>query len=167
MICSTLFCIAGLALIVWPEISITTVCCMIGILTLLFGLIKIFGYFAKDMYCLAFQFDLALGIFTVILGLVMLIHPAGVITFLHFVIGVLILIDGAFKLQTAMDSRRFGLKKWWLIMLTAILSEILGFLLIINPFESAAAIMRFIGIAFLADGLQNLWVGFYTVRTMK
>jgi uncharacterized membrane protein HdeD (DUF308 family) len=167
MICSALFSMTGLILIFHPKISVTTVCLVIGALTLLFGFIKILGYFSKDMYCLAFQFDLSLGIFAVILGLVMLIYPADVIAFLHFVTGVLILIDGAFKLQTALDSRRFGLNKWWFILSTAILSGLIGLLLILNPFESAVSIMRLIGLAFLVDGLQNLWVGFYTIKTTK
>ena len=30
------------------------------------------GYFSKDLYCLAFQYDLACGIFLIILGVVAL-----------------------------------------------------------------------------------------------
>ncbi|MFQ9732082.1 MAG: hypothetical protein ACLT8X_11075 [Mediterraneibacter faecis] len=37
-----------------------------------YGIIKMIGYFSKDLYCLAFQYDLACGIFLIILGVVAL-----------------------------------------------------------------------------------------------
>ena len=41
-----------------------------------------------------------------------------------------ILTDGLFKIQIAVDARRFGLRRWWLILTEAILAAILGLVLI-------------------------------------
>ena len=44
--------------------------CLISIIAMLivYGLIKILGYFSRDIYCLAFQFDLAFGVLLAAVG---------------------------------------------------------------------------------------------------
>ena len=46
-------------------------CMMIG-----FGAVKLMGYFSRDLYRLAFQFDLAYGILLIVLGLIVLVRRA-------------------------------------------------------------------------------------------
>ena len=36
-----------------------------------------------------------------------------------------------------------------------------------NPFEGASALMILLGISLIADGIQNLWITAYTVKSMK
>ena len=54
--------IVGLVLLAIPGIALNAVCIIFGIYLIIYGVVKIIGYFAKDVYQLAFQFDLALGI---------------------------------------------------------------------------------------------------------
>lgn len=68
LIISVLLCLLGIALIAVPDFSAALLCKLMGVLMLLFGLIKITGYCAKDLYRLAFQFDLAFGILLMALG---------------------------------------------------------------------------------------------------
>ena len=63
------------------------------------------------------------------------------------------LADGASKLQTAIQSRRLGYKRWWLIVALAILTGILGFVLMFDPGE---LLMTFLGISLLSDGILNI-----------
>ena len=167
ILCSAVFCIMGGLLILWPRISITVLCYLIGALFIVSGIIKIVGYCSEDLYKLAFQFDLALGVFAVAIGVIMLLFPKGILSLFHMVIGVIVLTDAVFKLQTAADAKKFGLSKWWIILLNAILSGLLGLLLIVRPFDSATVIMVFIGITLLIDGIQNMWVAAYTVKIVN
>lgn len=167
IICSVLFCVLGLCLIVFPTISALTLCYFIGGLSVAYGVTKIFGYFSHDLYNLAFQFDLALGIFVTILGMIFLVHPEGLIAIFPILIGIFVMIDGVFKLQTSFDAKRFGLKEWWLILLGAILSIVLSALLVFDPFAGSDVLMIMIGISLLADGLQNLFNAIYTVKILK
>jgi len=57
---SALLCILGIMLIVIPSFSINLLGNICGILMLLFGAVKLTGYFSKDLYRLAFQYDLPL-----------------------------------------------------------------------------------------------------------
>ena len=61
IIMSVLFMVLGACLIIWPDCSMAVFCTAVGIMLIVYGLIKILGYFSRDIYCLAFQFDLAFG----------------------------------------------------------------------------------------------------------
>ena len=164
MILSGIFMLVGLCLTIWPEISIVTFCCVLGGLCVIYGIIRLVGYFSKDQYRLAFQFDLALGIFVLVFGIILLFHPRPIIALLPVVIGLYIAIDSVFKLQTALDAKRFGMPRWWLMLILAIVAGGFGILLVFNPFEGAALFMRLIGITLIIDGIQNLWAALALVK---
>lgn len=166
IICSVLLCVIGVTLICWPTLSTQVLCTILGIVSLVYGVEKILGYFSRDMYHLAFQFDLALGIFVVLIGLVLLLHPGQVMSLVAFIIGLFMLVEGVFKIQTSVDAQRFGLGRWWLILLGALASIALGMLLLFDPFEGGTALMVFIGISLVIDGLQNLFNAFYTIKVL-
>ena len=115
IVVSVLFCIAGILFIALPEISTKIVGIEIGIAAIVFGIVKLIGYFSKDLYRLAFQFDLALGIFTVLIGIVFLLHPQWLISAIPFFVGIFVLVNGLFTFQTSLDSKRFGMKYWWVM----------------------------------------------------
>ena len=102
---SIAFVCMGLCLLIWPGISAVTICYVLGTASVLYGVIKLFGYFSEDLYQLAFQFDLAAGIFMLVIGILLLFHPDNVLTLLPTVIGLSILIDSVLKLQTAFDAK--------------------------------------------------------------
>ena len=164
---SILFCAGGLLLFLYPYTAVTVLCYMGGGLLILGGLVKLAGYFSRDLYRLAFQFDLAYGLLLVALGLVMILRPQGVIAVLHFLIGVVILSDGLIKVQTALDARRFGIRTWWLIAAAAAVTGVFGLLLIVNPFRGAAALTAVMGIGLLAEGILNLCVAACAVKTIQ
>lgn len=163
---SLLLCVAGVLLMLLPDASAAVICYVAGGLLILCGAIKLVGYFSKDLYRLAFQFDLAFGLFSLALGLVMVIMPRSVLSLMHFAIGVLVLMDGLCKVQTALDARRFGIAQWGLIAAAAVLSSALGLLLMVNPFSGMRVLMILIGAALLLEGLLNLSVAAYALKVL-
>lgn len=159
--------IAGILFIAFPSTSAVAICYAVGILITLFGAIKLISYFSNDMFRLAFQFDLALGIFSVVAGVLIILHPGNIAVVMPVIIGVFVLVDGALKIQTSHDARLFGLVYWWGILVFGILSCICGLLLILNPFEGASALMILLGISLIADGIQNIWITAYTAKFIK
>ena len=162
---SALMCVAGLLFMLVPVASLKVVCIALGILMLVFAANKLTGYFSNDQYGLAFQFDLALGIFVAAIGLMLLVHPDRAISAVSVLLGLFVLIDGGSKVQTALDARRFGLRAWWLILAWAILSAIAAMLLIFYPNDSARVLMILAGVTLLIDGSLNLFGSLYMVRT--
>lgn len=167
MTVSVMMLVIGMIFIVKPETSITAAYRILGITALLSGAIKLTGYFSKDLYRLAFQHDLAFGILLCTIGVIALAKPAKVISAAHLAAGIVIIADGLFKIQTAFDSKRFGLKTWWIIALLADLAFAAGVLLIVNPIKAAAGMTVILGISLLLDGLLNFCVAFVAVKAEK
>lgn len=165
IIASILICVIGILLIVYPDISMVFFSCFMGILFMVYGVFKMIGYFSKDLYRLAFQFDLACGILFFTIGFSMLLHPEGLMSFLNIIIGIIVFADGLFKLQIALDARRFGLSKWWLIIIIALIACCFGLIEIIRPME--AILMICTGLTLLLDGILNLFIAVYTVKVQK
>jgi len=59
----------GILFIILPDISMRTIGKMLGAVMVLFGCIKLTGYFSKDLFRLAFQYDLQFGILVWLWGL--------------------------------------------------------------------------------------------------
>ena len=163
---SVIMVILGAVLMLNPGLSMLTLCYLIGGLMVIFGITRLVGYFSKDLFRLAFQFDLALGIFCMLAGIVILVHPNNIMKLLPVIIGLFVTIDGVFKMQTAIDSKRFGLKRWYAILALAAVTCVFGLLLIIDPFAGGKALMILFGATMMIDGIQNLCVVLYTVKTV-
>ena len=63
---------AGAALLVWPDASASLICGAMGVVAILAGAVRLAGYFSNDLYRLAFQFDLAVGVLSILLGGILL-----------------------------------------------------------------------------------------------
>ena len=99
LIISAAFCIIGLIFIIHPAFSAAVIGTLCGIFLIVFGAVKIVGYFSRDAFRLAFQFDLALGILLLALGVIIIIRPDGMMNLLCIALGISVLIDGLFKLN--------------------------------------------------------------------
>lgn len=167
IIMSAVFCIVGILFIARPELSVKIIGRGLGIAMILFGCIKLVGYFSRDLFRLAFQYDLEFGILLIALGVIVLIRSPNVMNFIFIALGIAILADGLFKVQIAMDSKRFGIAAWWLILLLAVLTGFVGLLLVFRPVESAHVLTILLGVSLLAEGILNLCVVVSTVKIVK
>lgn len=164
---SAVFMAGGLYLLLRPDVAATTICMTLGVLSILYGGVRLAGYFSNDLYRLAFQFDLAVGLLCILIGLILLLHPDRVLVYLPIVTGVFILVDSVLRLQTAADARRFGMSKWWVILISSLGGAVLGMFLLLRPFESGLTLVRLLGLTLLLDGGENLFIGLYTIKVPR
>lgn len=167
IVVSAALCVLGILLIAVPDFSASLFGAICGVLLIVFGIVRLIGYFSRDLYRLAFQYDLPLGILLVIMGIVMLAHPGSLVTFICVALGIFILSDGLFKIQIAWDSRRFGITKWWLILAFAIVTGICGLLLLLRPGEGGRVLMIILGITLLSEGILNFSTVLSAVKIIK
>lgn len=167
IVISVLFCILGVMLIVIPSFSAKLLGVICGILMLLFGVVKITGYFSKDLYRLAFQYDLPLGILLIVIGVLTLTRPEGLMTVLCVTMGLYILADGLFKVQIALDAKRFGIRKWWLILASAFFAGVCGILLMLRPGDGGRLLTVIFGITLLFEGVLNFSTVITAVKIIK
>ncbi len=159
---SLLLILSGVFLIAWPEVGKTIARYLIGGNFIILGGARVLGYFANDLYRLAFQYDLALGGFGVIFGILLIISPDNVQTALPYIIGVYVLIDSLLKFQTALDARAFGMKHWWGLMTSSLLLSLSAVALLILNTQLSTHLL--IPIALILDGGESIWNTLGTVR---
>lgn len=157
----------GILFIIYPEMSLNVLCIISGVVTVIYGLTKIIAYYSDDVYCLAFQFDLALGVFTLIFGILLLIHPKLIVSMFPVFMGIFILISGLFTFQTARESKFFGIKYWVILLVVSILCVAMGLLLVFNPFKSAVVMTAVVGGSMILGGIERLTVSILTVKRRK
>ena len=150
-------------------IAISLIFCAMGLFLVCIadGIIKMIGYFSKDFYCLAFQFDFAFGLLMAAVGIVILVRRESIMHLIFAVLGLMVLMDALVRIQMSIDARRFGLSLWWRILLAAILVGIFGMILLIDPYGGAKMTMVLTGISFLLEGALNLGVAIYTVKVIE
>ena len=112
IVMSAVLFLLGMLFAVRPDISIKIIGKVLGAALILFGCAKLIGYFSKDLFRLAFQYDLQFGILVFILGFILLLKPSDVINLIFMAMGIALLADSLFKIQIAFESRRFGIAKW-------------------------------------------------------
>ena len=164
---SVLFIFFGILFIVFPDTSISVMVKLSAVIMMLLGIIKLVGYFSKDLYRMAFQFDLEFGILLFVLGIVALIKPNGAVNVLCIALGIAVLTDGLFKMRISFESKKFGISEWWLTFAASILAILIGLVLVFKPSNSANVIMAVLGISLVVDGLLNLCVAFTSVKIIK
>ncbi len=167
IIMSAVFCAVGLLFILLPELSTVIIGRALGTAMLIFGGIKLAGYFSKDLFRLAFQYDLEFGILLIALGLIVLVRSTDVMNFIFIALGISIFADGLFKVRIALEAKAFGITEWLLILILAILTGFAGLLLVFRPAESAKILTRLLGISLLAEGILNLCVTLSTVKIVR
>lgn len=167
IIVSALFCLLGLLLLIYPGVSVSLVGIAAAIMLIVFGATKLTGFFSRDLYRLAFQYDLASGILLVALGVLLMMSPDRAMSFLCLILGIAVAVDGWFKVQMALDARRFGLKSWWLILATGVLTGLIGLVVAFRPTASAEVLMMLLGISLLAEGLMTLCVTLCAVKIVR
>ena len=164
IIMSVLFMILGICLIIWPDCSMAVFCTAVGIMFIVYGAIKIIGYFSRDFYCLAFQFDLGFGILMIAVGILILVRREAILRLIFVIFGLVILTDALLRIQMSVEAKKFGLKLWWAVLLIAVATGIFGMLLLVDPAGGAKLTVIFTGVAFLLEGILKLCVVVYTVK---
>lgn len=164
IVMSLAFCAAGIACIADPSLSAAVIGRMLGAAMILFGAVKLVGYCSRDLYRLAFQYDLGFGLLLIALGALVLLRPAGVLDFLFTALGVAVLTDGLYKVQIAVDAKRFGISTWWLTLVLAVAAGLIGLVLVFRPWDSVRLLTMLLGAALLAEGVLNLCVAVSAVK---
>ena len=159
---SLLFGLAGIFLLAWPEIATTISRYLIGGCFIVLGIARILGYFSNDLYRLAFQYDLGLGGFCAVFGILSIISPDNIQIVLPYTIGAYVLIDSLLKLQTAFDAKAFGMKHWFGFLISA--SVLTAFSIVVILMEPKMQVHIFVPILLILHSAEEIWNTLGTVR---
>ena len=167
LVSSLLLGIFGTVLLIWPNTSMNVICTLLGVLMVVFGVSKIVGYFFNVSYHIGFQFDLALGLFALLFGILFLTHPGAVLSITWVLVGIYEIVESVFKIQTAMDARHYQLSGWGLLLFSAIVYLLFGIFLTFNPAKGGSLFVQVMGISLIFAGIENIIFTFYASKRLK
>lgn len=162
---SVILCVLGVVRIAMPQFSAERFNWICGVVLIAFGCVRLIGFYSKDLYRLAFQYDFEFGILIMVLGLLILIRPERFIGLTCVSTGTLVLVDALFKVRIIRDARRFGIEQWRLLRIiavaTAVLSGALAFYL-----DGERDHILF-GVTLIAEGVLGLSTALVLVKIIQ
>ena len=167
LVLSALLLLAGVGLTFFSDTFYPILTVLLGVLFLAFGIVKLVGFFSKDPYQLVFETDLVFGILYLVFGLLLLIRPAHTMAFFGIMLGLILLADGLTRVRIALDARPFGIRAWWLILVSALATAILGVVLLFHPGEGTKVLTQLLGISLMVDGVMNIGTILTAVRILR
>jgi len=103
---------------------------------------------------------LAMGIITLIVGVLMFMNPEITMLTLPFYVGFVILFRSMNAIGVALDLKSYGILDWGNIMAVGIVGIFLAFVLLWNPLFAGLSIVIWTGIALVIAGILNIMISF-------
>ncbi len=154
--------IVGIILTIWPDATLDVAVNLVGSVVCLFGIVNIIMWFNnKGSYS-----SLFLGILALIIGIFIIVRSDVVISIMPILLGIAILADGITNLKTLYDVKSDS-KSWKALFISAIITTVLGLILIFRPIFIANMITRIGGIIMILCGLEGLFISHKTYKIVK
>lgn len=146
----------GVLLTLFPEVSGVIFTRGFASVVLLFALSHVWKWLRARKHDMSGTGDLIGAILLLILSGIGFFKPEIVLSFLPFVTGALLILDGIAKIPLIKEMWDWGNELRWSGILSAGLPLILGVFLAAYPFHVAAVVIRVFGIFLLVDGISDI-----------
>ena len=130
---------------------------ILAVFGILFGVVTLTGG-RRD---LVFALRIILAVACMICGTVTAIVREPAISVITDIFCLLLIVDGSFKLQTAITSRKYRVFGWWLMLSLSVAVIVSAFILAKLTDGNVSTSSVVIGIIIAVDGASNLLTAFY------
>ena len=148
----------GLILLFWPGASLTLVCAVIGVAVLAVAVVQIVLFFRERMAGFAASYHLLLGILLLGVGGWFLISPESIGAIVPIIAGVYVVLHGITEVGRAISLQQEHYSKWWVALILALISIVLGLVLIFNAVKAGTVLIQLIGGLIIYDSVSNIWI---------
>lgn len=149
--------ILGLLLLFWPDLSVSLMCMILGGAIVVTGVIYIGGWISRRKLGAPVLYLLP-GVILCALGVWLITRPDSVVRLIQYIFGAIILFHGIVDLQGSITLIRYKVERCWLDLIPALLTLLLGGLILLNPFGTFAALVMLIGCSLIFDGVSDLYL---------
>ena len=157
----------GIFLLLGPGMALNIVCYALGGVVLACAAVQLVRYFTAERGLFQSQLTLIFGLVCLGLGVFLLIRSDIVVRILPVVFGLFVLFDSLGRVQNALELRRCGYSNWKVFLALALLSVVLGVVMILNPFATMELLVMAIGVILVVEGAINLLGGLYTALAVR
>ena len=155
----------GIFLVMKPGTALNIVCYALGGVVLACAAVQLIRYFVVERGVFQSQLTLISGLICLALGVFLLLRSDIVVSILPIVFGLFVIFDAIGRVQNALDLRRCGYDKGFLLL--PVLSVVLGVVLILNPFGAMETLVMAIGVILIVEGAINLLSALYTILAVR
>lgn len=157
LLAAVLCIIFGLVLIFQPMLTTVLICRILGIVIIINGIGRLLNYFFKNESMFR-QLDLIIGVLLTVVGCWILFSPTSVIKIIPIIFGFVMIVHGATDLKHATNLHQYEDNNWKLAGIFALVTILLGEIVLFNPFSAMSTLIRFIGIFLAYDGISDVWI---------
>ena len=159
--------ILGILLVFESELTIVSISYVIGAILVAIGALAIINYINDMKKNVKNELDIVYGIGMVILGIIVISNPKGVASIIPFILGVLIIINSAAKLQYSLELKKDNNNLWSSTMILSLITLLCGILLVFNPFRGAEFITKVVGIILFIYAITDIISSLRIRKTVK
>ncbi|MBR3785692.1 MAG: DUF308 domain-containing protein [Firmicutes bacterium] len=167
---SLVYVLFGLALLLKPLLVEDLLCYLLAGAAVLVGVIRIAGYLMTKVEDRITEDTngLAVGGALIILGIFVLLKGTMFIMLFPFVLGFMITYKGLEGFQNVVNLKKFGYPVPMVTLIVAALITVFGLIVMMNPFATAQALFRMLGIGLFVSGLVDIIMDIvFTARVRK
>lgn len=166
LLSSIVLTILAILFIVQSAITIVVIAYVLGAILIALG-VQAEMEFVKGIYKGKLNLSLIYGIVCVILGIIVISYPEAIEEMIALVIGFIMIVCSAIKIQYSLELRKDNNKKWLPLILISIATTICGVVLTINPFQGFEMFLRIIGYFVLGYAVLDLLTTIYLLIVSK
>ena len=166
MLTGLLTIIIGIMICTNPSGAIISIIRFIGWVLIVAGGVSAIGEFMQRTTSYRTYSTMTFALISLVFGIVLAIRPASFVNFVGTVVALILFVHGINAIVSALNSRKYGYNQWKIACLSGVIFAVVAFIILINPFSSASALMLFIGIVLIGDGISNIAMAFSIGRTM-
>ena len=159
--------ILGILLVFESELTIVSISYVIGAILVAIGALAIINYINDMKKNVKNELDIVYGIGMAILGIIVISNPKGVASIIPFILGVLIIINSAAKLQYSLELKKDNNNLWNSTMILSLITLLCGILLVFNPFRGAEFITKVVGIILFIYAITDIISSLRIRKTVK
>lgn len=156
LVIAVAYVVFGMCLLIKPDTSLTAISFAIGTISLIYAIATLIKYFLSDKRRIYVEPDFILPIVMIVVGLIVIFRHDLIEAVISVVVGIVFVVSGIVKLQDALNIRKTGYSRWWIALIFALVSLILGVVMLSNVIETGTLLVRIIGLFFTIDGLLSI-----------
>lgn len=156
IISGVLLIVVGIYCLCNQDVAAMTAGVMVGVFMLISGVIEIIVFASTSGLLFGSGWLLLDGVLTVILSLFLLFNQWFTLLSLPLLFTLWLLFSGISRFVSAFDLRAMGVRGWGWVLAVGILLMVAGFICMMDPWVSVAAIGLTVGLAFLLEGVSSI-----------
>ncbi len=167
IVSSAVIILLGIILAFFPVGSTKALGYIIAAFFVTVGVVVTVRYFRAEERGALAATSLVAGILMILFGTYIFVKPLVLANILWLVFGIAMVIDGIYKVMHAITLGKNGATRWWIVLIIAMVTTLLGCIIIFKSEAVAIGFIRFIGIVFIIDGISDIFSTIYLSRVIK